>query len=227
MNRSVDHTSKPPLDAQRDFDYQQAVIREANELQTKHPKGLSDDVVSDALREAGVQLEQGKLVFSSFDQVRELHRNLLSATGQYHERELLTFMEGLSENEIVELKLRLRGVYAIGPLVNGVPEFGWRIFQNLPPILADASDTLERVIDGASTAIAAHHRLEKQLHDAAMAAITALNDAVATYAPELCDDARVAAARSRIAANGGTLAYLADAISGLTHATSGMPAVAP
>lgn len=38
---------------------------------------------------------------------------------------------------------RLRGKYPVGPIVNGEPEFGWRKFDGLPPIQAEAADEIE------------------------------------------------------------------------------------
>lgn len=44
-------------------------------------------------------------------------------------------------NDIVN---RLRGRIAVGPTMeNGEPEFGWRQFEGLPPIQAEAADEIE------------------------------------------------------------------------------------
>lgn len=41
---------------------------------------------------------------------------------------------------------RLRGKYPVGPILeNGEPEYGYRHFDNLPPISAEAADELERL----------------------------------------------------------------------------------
>jgi len=198
-----------------DFDYQLRVLRESESSAPGVPPVLSDDSISDALLEAGVKLEGGRLVFHSLDQVRALHRALLTTTGHLDEASLLANIKGISEAEIQDLTGRLRGVYPMGPLVDGVPEFGWRYFDNLPPIMGNAAAIVERVLDGAATAIAAHRHAEKRLSDAASAAVTALNDLAATYAAELCNEERVARAQERMREHGGTLAYVTDIVAGL------------
>jgi hypothetical protein len=41
---------------------------------------------------------------------------------------------------------RLRGRYSMGPILpSGEPEFGWRQFDGLPPINAEAADEIERL----------------------------------------------------------------------------------
>lgn len=41
---------------------------------------------------------------------------------------------------------RLRGRYAVGPMLpSGEPEFGWRQFDGLPPIQAEAAAEIERL----------------------------------------------------------------------------------
>jgi hypothetical protein len=201
--------------AMTDFDHQLRILRESKPGAPGVPPVLSDDAISDALLEAGVKLEGGTLVIQSLDQVRALHRALLTTTGHLDEASLLSNVKGISEAEIRDLTGRLRGVYPLGPLVDGQPEFGWRYFDNLPPIMGNAAAIVERVLDGAATAIAAHRHAEKRLSEAASTAITVLNDLAATYAAELCDEQRVTRARERMREHGGTLAYIADAVAGL------------
>ncbi len=51
---------------------------------------------------------------------------------------------------------------------------------------------------------------EEELEAALKRSVTALDDWINSYAPELCDDAFVREAMVRIMGEGGTLAYIAD-----------------
>lgn len=51
---------------------------------------------------------------------------------------------------------------------------------------------------------------KKELREALIRSKIAIDDWFNTYAPEFCDEMRVAEARARIRKHGGTLAYVAD-----------------